>query len=331
MLALLLFHKTEAAGDTETGGELSRGKGGDEDFKSKVVDLNSNSTTVGNFSNFYEIEDSTGMIVARLVLTQGPFFVELVKTKNESGVLSYVTSEKSRQIHQFGNYSFTSERPKVTATKSGAGKNGTELEITFSFTENTSSSEAFNVKTAELKMTVEWGVPVRMDYWNMTNITLSMSADINITDVTSQTWTNLDLSPRFSYNTPSEHSISPACTNGYGICAPIGLCWSCNDQVLKPHNIKEVGADKWAVFWHLPGLVLEPEWGPTVNLTMEQFRFSANWDCDPLIPLSVWVGLLVSLLLVSILAWAIKMLTDLQVPNKWDDPKKPGIHVPQAE
>ena len=60
-------------------------------------------------------------------------------------------------------------------------------------------------------------------------------------------------------------------------------------------------------------------------------RFSANWDCDPLLPLSVWVGLLVSLLLVSILAWAIKMLADLQTPNKWDDPKKPGIHVPQAE
>ena len=60
-------------------------------------------------------------------------------------------------------------------------------------------------------------------------------------------------------------------------------------------------------------------------------RFSNNWDCDPLIPLSVWVGLLVTLLLVSILAWAIKMLTDLQTPNKWDDPKKPGIHVAQAE
>ena len=60
-------------------------------------------------------------------------------------------------------------------------------------------------------------------------------------------------------------------------------------------------------------------------------RFSANWDCDPLIPLSVWIGLLVTLLLVSILAWGLQMLADLQTPNKWDDPKKPGIHVPQAE
>ena len=43
------------------------------------------------------------------------------------------------------------------------------------------------------------------------------------------------------------------------------------------------------------------------------------------------VGILVGLLLASILLWAVQMLTDLQVPNKWDDPKGPGIHVPQAE
>merc|ERR1719221_851133 len=274
------------------------------------------------------------MILARLDLTQGPFFVELVKAKNESGLVSYVTNDKGKQTHKFGRYNFTSARPTVTATKSGVGKNGTKLEITFTFTEDedSSGSQAFHVKNAELNMIVEWGVPVRMDYWNITNITLSMSANINITS--SQTWTNLDLTPRFSYNQPSVHSISPACSTDYGICAPLGLCWSCTDQVLQPNNITKVyleEKDKWAVFWHLPGMVLEPEWGPTVNLTMEEFRFSNNWDCDPLIPLSVWVGLLVTLLLVSILAWAIKMLTDLQTPNKWDDPKKPGIHVPQAE
>ena len=110
-----------------------------------------------NISNFYEIEDSTGIIVARLDLTQGPFFVELVKTKKESGVVSYVEDI-------FGRYNFTSKRPTVTATKSGVGMNGTKLEITFNFDEdeNDSSSQAFDVKTAELKMIVEWGVPARM-------------------------------------------------------------------------------------------------------------------------------------------------------------------------
>ena len=33
----------------------------------------------------------------------------------------------------------------------------------------------------------------------------------------------------------------------------------------------------------------------------------------------------------SILIWAIQMLSALSVPNKWDDPKKPGIQVAQTE
>ena len=81
-------------------------------------------------------------------------------------------------------------------------------------------------------------------------------------------------------------------------------------------------------------------------------RFSAPWDCDPLLPLPVWVGILISLFLAAILLWAIQvsspssqppddddvimclylqMLTALQTPNKWDDPKKPGIQVAQSE
>ena len=60
-------------------------------------------------------------------------------------------------------------------------------------------------------------------------------------------------------------------------------------------------------------------------------RFSFTWDCDPLIPLSVWVSLLLTLLMASILIWAIQMLSALSVPNKWDDPKKPGIQVAQTE
>ena len=110
------------------------------------------------------------------------------------------------------------------------------------------------------------------DYWNITNITLTMSADLNSTSVS---WTKLDLSPKPSYNTPTVASISPACTAGFGICAPLGLCWSCTDQILRPYNTTKVYKevkDNWAVFWHLPGMVLEPELGPTVNVTMEKFR-----------------------------------------------------------
>ena len=68
-----------------------------------------------------------------------------------------------------------------------------------------------------------------------------------------------------------------ACTTGYGICAPLGLCWSCNDQVeysqlqhrgmcvvfqvMKPNNVTKVGAEQMTVFLHMPGMVLEPARG----------------------------------------------------------------------
>ena len=61
------------------------------------------------------------------------------------------------------------------------------------------------------------------------------------------------------------------------------------------------------------------------------FRFGFNWDCDPLIPISLWVSLLITLMLATILFWALYMLSALQTPNKFDDPKGPSIHVPQAE
>ena len=38
-------------------------------------------------------------------------------------------------------------------------------------------------------------------------------------------------------------------------------------------------------------------------------RFSAPWDCDPLLPLPVWVGVLISLFLAAILLWAIQVIT----------------------
>ena len=106
-------------------------------------------------------------------------------------------------------------------------------------------------------------------------------------------------------------------------------------QVLKPGNLTAVGPGQFTVMWHLRGMLLEPDWGRGLNtttfrsdtrtlgshlyiLTILAFnfaflwlmccnavsRFSSNWDCDPLLPLSVWVGILITLLLASILLWA---------------------------
>jgi len=331
--ALLLLYKTEAGEPVEAGPGLGREITDNmkKEAETAVNNAFSQDQTEGasDYLYFFEMKDSAGLMLARLNLTLGPFYAELVKTKkNEDGLIVYVM-DGSREL-RYGRYNFTNKPDSVTTTKTETQHehgNSTSLEITISYKESGSNNTLFDVQTAVLKMRVEWGVPARMDYWNITSINLTLQANVN----SSTESLNLDLTPRFSYNTPSEYSISPACTTGYGICAPLGLCWSCNDQVLKANNLTAVGENQLSVLWHLPGMVLEPEWGKTANVTGGHFRFSFNWDCDPLIPLSVWVGLLVTLLLVSILAWGLQMLANLQTPNKWDDPKKPGIHVPQAE
>ena len=102
--------------------------------------------------------------MARLNLTQGPFYAELVKTtKNEAGMIVYVM-DGSREL-KYGRYNFTGKPASVSATKSETiteHGNSTKLEITFSYKESGSNNTLFDVQTAELKMRVEWGVPARL-------------------------------------------------------------------------------------------------------------------------------------------------------------------------
>jgi len=67
--------------------------------------------------------------------------------------------------------------------------------------------------------------------------------------------------------------------------------------------------------------------GPLTKDRGEEF----GWDCDPLIPISVWVSVLITLFLASILMWGVCMLAYLNTPTKFDDPKGPSIYVPSAE
>merc|ERR1719309_1089346 len=52
-----------------------------------------------------------------------------------------------------------------------------------------------------------------------------------------------------------------------------------------------IGADKPTVFLHLPGMVLQPSLG---NSSFKH-GFSFNWDCDPIIPISLWASLLITI------------------------------------
>jgi len=305
-------------------------------LESTNIVVNNNGTKTKLEPYYFEIKDGNDT-VARMNLTKGAFRVDLVKTKKKND-LGIIKLEKS----QVANYTFNAANPKITAKKTVTvndptnpkALNSTKIDVTFTYDETSvnykapnDSSTKFEVETAELMFTIEWGSPktlTRADYWNMTSATLTLKGKVNGTE---KTFDSLNLTPKFSYSGAPSDS---ACGTGYGVCAPIGLCWSCNEQVLKPNDLTKIGEEQLTLQWVMPGMLLEPDWTGK-NLNISTFRYSANWDCDPLIPLSVWVSLLVTLLLASILIWAINMLTALQTPNKWDDPKKPGIHVAQTE
>jgi len=280
--------------------------------------------------NFFEIKDESNQIVARLSLTLGAFFVDLVKTnKNAEGVFKF--DMDGRRVKSYGKYTFNKTDPTISAKKTfnhDADKgNRTKIDVVFSYNESSTDSE-LKVQTAEFKFAIEWGwnsSVTRGDYWNLTSAGLKLTGTFNETESLNLI---VDLTPKFSYTGKPGDT---ACTTGYGICAPVNLCWTCTKQTLAPTNLTAVGAEEWTLMWTLPGMMLEPEWGNKMNFTGGNYTFSAPWDCDPLVPLPVWVGLLISLFLASLLLWAIQMLTALQTPNKWDDPKKPGIQVAQTE
>merc|ERR1712142_426165 len=254
---------------------------------------------------YFEIKDTTDQIRAKLNLTRGPFSLDLVKTvQNDKKTQVVYVKDSKNQVNVFETSYLNETTPTTSAVLTETGENGTQVELTFTYTGMT-GGKTFKVESAEIKMTVQLGGPTKIDYWNVTTASLSVNSTVNGTEANM----TVNLTPQFGYTkNPSDF----ACTTGFGICAPMGLCWSCNDQIMKPNDLSAVGADKLTLFLHFPGFVF-------------------NWDCDPLIPVSLWASLLLTLLMATILFYALYMLSALQTPNKFDDPKGPSIHVPQTE
>ena len=111
------------------------------------------------------------------------------------------------------------------------------------------------------------------------------------------------------------------CARGFLTCAPKNLCWACDKQILVGKSTSNDGVIGKLT---MPGLKLQP-------MFSEKARFGYEWDCDPLIPLSVWVGLLLTLVLLTFLYWAIDMLVNLQTPNRFDDPRGKPLNVPTSD
>ncbi|NXL30909.1 VAS1 ATPase, partial [Glaucidium brasilianum] len=67
------------------------------------------------------------------------------------------------------------------------------------------------------------------------------------------------------------------------------------------------------------------------GFNIENNRFSYASDCTSFFTPGIWMGLVISVVLLWILAYGIHMITQLTTNSRFDDPKGPALSVPQTE
>jgi len=315
---------------------------------SPITSMNTTNTS----SIHLEFADNKGVVLARLDMTSN-FTVSLATTKCQGTVTSdkfccslsadpskckpgakdrfanagmVVLDKKIADVTLTGIVSTQGKNESITfnRAKGDARKNSTnQLTLTMTYTELRIDSKNYTPPaSAILELVVTTEGENRVDYWNVTKATLKLEGNYNTTIAYPKT---TDVTAQFGYTW-----AEPACTAPYAPCAPHGLAWTCNNQTFAP-TAKTLNATYFdsinatAASADLPGFRLRL--GPRTKERGEEF----GWDCDPLIPISVWVSVLITLFLASILMWGVCMLAYLNTPTKFDDPKGPSIYVPSAE
>merc|ERR1712080_315662 len=111
----------------------------------------------------------------------------------------------------------------------GEGGNGTDvLVLSIKFQDLKTADQnisGLELTAAEITLTVTTQGETRKDYWNLTSATLSLTGSVNGSALPESS----DITPKSGYS-----GMYPACTSPYSPCAPIGLSWTCTDQVLAP-------------------------------------------------------------------------------------------------
>lgn len=270
-------------------------------------------TSTGDYAFFYNITDGDN-VLAYLNLTKAPIRLDLVKV-GDGGALM----RDSRNDVQIFGTSLLTVVPTITASNTTVANNQRLISAKLAFKDIPEQDPAFSVKTADLEISIQIGGPTRTDYWNMTSIKLALSFSVNGSNPESL---SVDLTPRFGFTTRMGDT---ACESGYGICAPLATMWTCRDQRLQQVNLKSAEKGAYTVVSHFYGMQLQP------NLGTKPFSWGYFWDCDPVIPLPVWVALIISLGMAFVVWWALFMLNGIHPPTKFDDPKGPSIHIPQTD
>lgn len=157
-------------------------------------------------------------------------------------------------------------------------------------------------------------------YWEWTSLTIEGKIKDQAIDPTKNG--NMIVTPRPGY---TKRKADVNCQRDNTICAPLTLSWTCNDEEFKSSN----SLYENFVGIKFPGLQLQPFFKD--NSKTQRLRFGANWDCDPLLSVPIWVGLLTGLGLIMALYWGIDMISSLHTPDRFDDPKGKPIMVPTTD
>jgi len=179
----------------------------------------------------------------------------------------------------------------------------------------------------DLALNIETTLYANISYWKITRMSVNYTAKVDgKTYPGSNEDIYVDKVPGFT------HSLADLnCQRGYSSCAPKRLSWTCDYQDFRSKELDEVSSDDQAAATSgadllFPGLELQPFFkGAAVD------RFGYNWDCDPLISSALWVSLLIGLLLLLWLFWSCDMISALNTPDRFDDPKGTPIMVPTTE
>jgi hypothetical protein len=209
---------------------------------------------------------------------------------------------------------------KLSGTMKASGtRNGDKVNIVLAYT-GANSKGSFSVKDATIKLEISTTTPIFTDYWRLSKATLDMNYSL---DGTAATLPTLDILPRFGY---SSQPADLQCGTGFSMCAPRYLSWSCGNNVLQKLNTTDVSSGSKLAVLSLQNLAIQP-----FAKGAQRIRFGANWDCDPLIPISLWSSILVTLGLASIVVWSLSMVGSIYSPSKFDDPKGAALMIAQTD
>lgn len=208
---------------------------------------------------------------------------------------------------------------EATVTGSKVGSDFT-LDISYDNKEIPGDGDAKLTK-AQLKFDISFNE--KSGYWTLKALTANYEGSLDAStqiDIKNETLEIGNSNPG-----ATKQPADQICGRGHLTCAPKNLCWACDAQIFKDKS--SAGQTSRLT---MPGARLQPVFSGNGTLNTS-FKFGYEWDCDPLIPLAVWVGLLLTLVLATFLYWATDMLTSLQTPNRFDDPRGKPLNVPTSD